>query len=113
MSWERLTLRSALGATPSALPVLIYGTAWKKERTANLVYKALDVGFRAVDTAAQPKHYREDLVGDGIRRAIRDGKVRREDLYVCKLPSDMHLRPACLIRRIGSNQVYGRPRPRS
>lgn len=31
---------------------------------------------------AQPKHYREDLVGEGIRRAIRDGVVRREDLHV-------------------------------
>jgi diketogulonate reductase-like aldo/keto reductase len=41
-----------------------------------LVYKALEVGFRALDTSAQPKHCREDLVGKGIRRAIREGKVR-------------------------------------
>jgi diketogulonate reductase-like aldo/keto reductase len=41
-----------------------------------LVYKALEVGFRALDTSAQPKHCREDLVGEGIRRAIREGKVR-------------------------------------
>jgi diketogulonate reductase-like aldo/keto reductase len=82
MSWERIILRTAPGAAPTTLPVLIYGTAWKEDRTADLVFKALGAGFRAIDTAAQPKHYREDLVGDGIRRAIRAGKIRREDLYV-------------------------------
>lgn len=82
MSWERLVLRTVPEVAPTALPILIYGTAWKKDRTADLVYKALGAGFRAVDTAAQPKHYREDLVGDGIRRAIREGIVKREDLYV-------------------------------
>jgi diketogulonate reductase-like aldo/keto reductase len=64
------------------IPTLIYGTAWKKERTADLVYQAIKAGFRAIDTAAQPKHYQEDLVGDGMRRAIREGIVNREDLFV-------------------------------
>lgn len=39
------------------MPRLIYGTAWKKERTASLVEQALRAGFRGVDTACQPKHY--------------------------------------------------------
>lgn len=82
MSWDKYTLRPVGDAPSVTIPVLIYGTAWKKERTANLVYQALKAGFRAVDTAAQPKHYREDLVGEGIRRAIKEGMVRREDLYV-------------------------------
>jgi hypothetical protein len=84
ISWERVALPPAGFATQqdTLLPVLIYGTAWKKERTSDLVYKALCAGFRAVDTAAQPKHYREDLVGAGIRRAIQEGVVRREDIYV-------------------------------
>ena len=64
------------------LPAFLYGTAWKKEKTAELVYQAICSGFRAVDTAAQPKHYREDLVGDGIRRALEEGKVERDDLFV-------------------------------
>jgi len=75
-------MRTVPEVAPTALPILIYGTAWKKDRTADFVYKALGAGFRAVDTAAQPKHYREDLVGDGIRRAIREGIVKREGLYV-------------------------------
>lgn len=82
MSWEKYVLRPVQGAPPVVLPTFIYGTAWKKDHTPELVHQALQAGFRAVDTAAQPKHYREDLVGEGIRRAIRDGTVRREDLHV-------------------------------
>jgi diketogulonate reductase-like aldo/keto reductase len=37
---------------------LIYGTAWKKEATTQLVIKAVLNGFRGIDTACQPKHYR-------------------------------------------------------
>lgn len=61
---------------------LFYGTAWKGEDTAHLVYSAIKAGFRSIATAAQPKHYREDLVGDGIRRAIRENIVTRKELYI-------------------------------
>ncbi|CAK7244390.1 MAG: hypothetical protein STHCBS139747_005928 [Sporothrix thermara] len=65
------------------LPRLVYGTAWKRERTADLVYQALQAGFRAIDTAAQPRHYREDLVAEGVRRALASGVVgARSDLYI-------------------------------
>jgi hypothetical protein len=40
------------------MPRLIYGTAWKKEATTQLVIKAILNGFRGIDTACQPKHYR-------------------------------------------------------
>ncbi|KAI9370503.1 NADP-dependent oxidoreductase domain-containing protein [Aspergillus egyptiacus] len=82
MSWEGYALRPARNANPSFVPAFIYGTAWKKDRTADLVHQAISAGFRGIDTAAQPKHYREDLVGEGMRRAISDGTARREDLYV-------------------------------
>jgi len=42
-------------------PFLIYGTAWKEDKTAELVEHAVEVGFRFIDTAAQPKHYNEAL----------------------------------------------------
>lgn len=64
------------------IPRLVYGTAWKKDQTATLVYQALKAGFRAIDTAAQPRHYNEAQVGEGIRRAINEGIVKREDIYV-------------------------------
>ncbi|KAI1175743.1 putative aldo-keto reductase [Nemania sp. FL0916] len=65
-----------------AMPRLLYGTAWKKEATSDLVFKALKAGFRGVDTAAQPRHYNEALVGAGIKRAISEGIVKREDLFI-------------------------------
>ena len=34
---------------------ILYGTAWKKERTAELTYQALKAGFKGFDTAAQPR----------------------------------------------------------
>lgn len=74
-------------ARPAGLPLppIMYGTAWKKERTAELVYQAIKAGFRGIDTAAMGKHYREDLVGEGIRKAIAEGIVKRQDLYVSPL----------------------------
>ncbi|MEM9072148.1 MAG: aldo/keto reductase [Myxococcota bacterium] len=60
------------------MPGVVYGTAWKKERTAALVQEALAAGFRGVDTACQPKHYHEPGVGEGLRLA----GVRRDELYV-------------------------------
>lgn len=64
------------------MPKLVYGTAWKKDQTSRLVYQALKAGFRAIDTAAQPRHYNETQAGEGIRQAIEEGIVKREDLYV-------------------------------
>ncbi|HEX5670819.1 MAG TPA: hypothetical protein VFX66_04720, partial [Sulfuricurvum sp.] len=63
------------------MPSLIYGTAWKKERTADLVVQAVLSGFRGIDTACQPKHYEEPLVGAAIRR-LRDHSILREDLFI-------------------------------
>ena len=63
------------------MPWLIYGTAWKKERTADLVVKAIQAGFRGIDTACQPKHYDEQLVGEALQR-LKELRVERESLFV-------------------------------
>jgi diketogulonate reductase-like aldo/keto reductase len=47
-------------------PAIIYGTAWKEDRTRLLVELALAEGFRAIDTANQRKHYCEAAVGEAI-----------------------------------------------
>ena len=65
-----------------AVPAFLYGTAWKKEKTAELVHLAISSGYKGIDTAAQPKHYREDLVGQGIRRALSEDKISRDDLFI-------------------------------
>ncbi len=48
------------------IPSFIYGTAWKKDATTDLVKLALKAGFVAIDTANQLKHYSEELVGQAI-----------------------------------------------
>jgi len=63
-------------------PVLKYGTAWKKDRTSELVYKAIKAGFRHVDTACQPRHYDEKMVGDGWKRATEELGLKREDIWL-------------------------------
>jgi diketogulonate reductase-like aldo/keto reductase len=63
------------------MPWIIYGTAWKKERTADLVVKAVQAGFRGIDTACQPKHYDEPLVGAALQK-LKDYSVERETLFV-------------------------------
>lgn len=67
---------------PTQIPRFVYGTAWKKDRTTELVFEALRAGFKGVDTAAQPRHYREELVGAGIRKALGDDIIKREDIHV-------------------------------
>ncbi|KAJ2971343.1 hypothetical protein NQ176_g7736 [Zarea fungicola] len=70
------------GASRTRMPKLVYGTAWKKDATANLVYMALKAGFRGIDTAAQPKHYHEQGVAAGFKQALTEGIVKREDVFV-------------------------------
>jgi diketogulonate reductase-like aldo/keto reductase len=63
-------------------PTMIYGTAWKKDKTAALVELAIGQGFRAIDTACQPKHYNEKLVGVGVQRALAQNNLTREALFL-------------------------------
>jgi len=63
------------------IPRIIYGTAWKKDRTADLVVKAIQTGFRGIDTACQPKHYNEALVGTALQRLKGHG-IEREALFL-------------------------------
>lgn len=63
------------------MPTLMYGTAWKQERTADLVEMAVLSGFRGIDTACQPKHYHEAGVGDALQRLYAQG-IRREELFL-------------------------------
>lgn len=64
------------------MPRLIYGTAWKEDRTRDLAARALKAGFRGVDTANQRKHYFEAGAGDAIRAALKAGEVKRDELFV-------------------------------
>lgn len=63
------------------MPKIIYGTAWKKERTTTLVELALRSGFRGIDTACQPRHYSEALVGEALLNMQHEG-IKREDVFI-------------------------------
>ena len=63
-------------------PLLKYGTAWKKQHTAEYVYNAVMAGFRHIDTACQPKHYKEPLVGQGWTEAAKELGLERSDFWL-------------------------------
>ncbi len=63
------------------MPCVIYGTAWKGDRTADLVVQAIKHGFRGIDTACQPKHYNEAGVGEALERLAKEG-IQRESLFI-------------------------------
>jgi len=63
------------------LPSFIYGTAWKKEATAALVRTAVSAGFKAIDTANQPRHYTEALVGEALAAVAAEG-IHRDSLFL-------------------------------
>ena len=63
------------------MPIIGLGT-WTQndEETANSVYYALEDGYRLIDTA---QYYgNERGVGEGLRRAIDDGIVIREEVFI-------------------------------
>lgn len=59
----------------------IYGTAWKEDKTKELVELALNTGYRAIDSANQRKHYNEKQVGQAVQEWINKGN-KRSDLFL-------------------------------
>jgi diketogulonate reductase-like aldo/keto reductase len=59
---------------------MLYGTAWKEDRTETLTSAALAAGFTAFDTANQRKHYCEEGVGRALAAALAAG--RRDELFL-------------------------------
>ena len=58
----------------------LYGTAWKEEDTRRCVADALAVGFRAIDTANQRRHYHEAGVGEAVAAFLAEQP--RESLFL-------------------------------
>lgn len=63
------------------VPSFMYGTAWKKEATTELVQLAVAAGFTAIDTANQLIHYQEALVGEALLALAQKG-VSRDRLFL-------------------------------
>ncbi len=98
------------------IPTMVYGTAWKEDRTESLVAAALDAGFRGIDTANQRRHYNEAGVGDALRAAFAAGTVGRNDLFLQtkftymrgqdhRLPYDPHAPPGTQVEQSVSSSL--------
>ena len=67
--------------TGSTMPAVGFG-CWKvpKEKTAECVYTAIKQGYRLLDEACDYGNEKE--CGEGIKKAIDDGLIKREELFV-------------------------------
>ena len=63
------------------IPAFMYGTACKKDATADLVQLAVNSGFTAIDTANQLIHYNEAQVGEALLTLAKQG-TQRESLFL-------------------------------
>ena len=63
------------------IPAFMYGTAWKKNATVQLVELAVSSGFKAIDTANQLVHYDEALVGEALLALAKQG-IKRESIFL-------------------------------
>eukprot|EP00747_Dinoflagellata_sp_TGD_P180251 gnl/TRDRNA2_/TRDRNA2_32380_c0_seq1.p1 gnl/TRDRNA2_/TRDRNA2_32380_c0~~gnl/TRDRNA2_/TRDRNA2_32380_c0_seq1.p1 ORF type:complete len:559 (+),score=105.08 gnl/TRDRNA2_/TRDRNA2_32380_c0_seq1:2-1678(+) len=79
---EAAEKKHVIANTIDPVPNMIYGTAWKKHRTAELVELAFSKGFRAFDTANIPKDYDEGLVGAALQKLMSSGRATREELWI-------------------------------
>lgn len=68
-------------ALSKTMPVIGLGL-WKipKAVCADVVYDAIKIGYRLLDGACDYGNEKE--AGDGLRRAIKDGLVKREDIFI-------------------------------
>jgi len=64
-----------------SIPSFMYGTAWKKEATTQLVLQAVEAGFKAIDTANQLIHYEEARVGEALLALAKQG-ITRDRLFL-------------------------------
>lgn len=53
------------------------------------VYKALDLGYRHIDTAFN--YNNEEAIGNAIKKWIKDGKGTRKDLFITTKASMIHI----------------------
>jgi diketogulonate reductase-like aldo/keto reductase len=61
------------------IPIIGMGTS-NQQDLSNIIYESIKDGLRSIDTASIYRNERE--VGEGINRAINDGIVKREELFI-------------------------------
>lgn len=71
----------ALKTTGQLMPLIGFG-AWKvpKATCADTIYNAIKSGYRLIDGAQDYENEKE--CGEGVRRAISEGIIKREDIFI-------------------------------
>ena len=64
------------------MPALVFGTDNMRDEDGaeEIVYQAIKAGYRHIDTAEI--YHNEESIGRAIKRAIKEGIVKREDLFI-------------------------------
>ena len=85
------------------VPSFMYGTAWKKEATTQLVQSAVEAGFTAIDTANQLIHYQEALVGEALLALATARDHARSPLSSNQVYADEWPGPSHSLRCLGDS----------
>lgn len=94
-------------ASGHEMPLVGFGL-WKvpADQAADTVYNAIKVGYRLFDGAYDYQNEKE--AGQGVRRAIEEGLVKREDIFITtKLWNNYHRREHALEMAKAQNDAWG------
>ncbi|CAJ2514213.1 Uu.00g023320.m01.CDS01 [Anthostomella pinea] len=104
MATKAPTLKLASGYD---MPLVGFGI-WKvpRETCADQVYNAIKLGYRHIDGAWDYTNSAE--AGEGVRRAIKEGIVKREDMFITsKLWNNYHAREHAFEMAKLENEAWG------
>ncbi|KAF2002078.1 putative aldo-keto reductase [Amniculicola lignicola CBS 123094] len=94
-------------ASGHEMPLVGFGL-WKvpADQAADTVYNAVTAGYRLFDGAYDYQNEKE--AGQGIQRAIKDGLVKREDVFVTtKLWNNYHAKEHAIPMMKAQNEAWG------
>ncbi|KAF2013998.1 Aldo/keto reductase [Aaosphaeria arxii CBS 175.79] len=94
-------------ASGHEMPLVGFGL-WKvpKETAADTVYNAIKAGYRLFDGAYDYQNEKE--AGEGVRRAISEGLVKREDIFITtKLWNNYHSKEHAVPMAKSQNEAWG------